>query len=92
MNSIRKFLLHFWTKASAHANFHGTILDAVDGLQDQSRRAAVNTAELAQFKRIESERLWAEAEALQAEANRLETLSRNLAELTGLPSDPVFLD
>lgn len=62
-----------------------TLIDKVDALREEARHQAGELATRAAEARIESERQWAIASAKQEEADRLEVLARNLAELTGSP-------
>lgn len=63
------------------------LLGLVDDLHDEAHRQAEYAATRAAELRIESERLYHEAEVAQGEANRLETLARSLGEITGLYTD-----
>ena len=82
MQILEQFLQHF-VKVTWVSN--PTLIDKVDALREEARHQAGELATLAAEARIESERQWALASAKQEEADRLEVLARNLAELTGSP-------
>ena len=82
MKILEQFLQHFVGVPSVSKP---TLIDKVDALRDEARQQAVEMATRAAEARIESERQWAIASAKQEEADRLEVLARNLAELTGSP-------
>ena len=82
MKILEQFLQHF-VKVTWVPN--PTLIDKVDALRDEARQQAGELATRAAEARIESERQWALASAKQEEADRLEVLARNLAELTGSP-------
>ena len=82
MKILEQFLQHFVGVLSASKH---TLIDKVDALREEARQQAGELATRAAEARIESERQWALASAKQEEADRLEVLARNLAELTGSP-------
>ena len=82
MKILEQFLQHFGEVANRSKP---TLIDKVDALREEARQQAVEMATRAAEARIESERQWAIASAKQEEADRLEVLARNLAELTGSP-------
>lgn len=82
MKILEQFLQHFIGVPSVS---NPTLIDKVDALREEARHQAGELATLAAEARIESERQWALASAKQEEADRLEVLARNLAELTGSP-------
>lgn len=79
--------LHTLTQGFKNLIAKPGILEKVDALHNEARTQASEAAQRAQELRIESERLYAEAEASQGEANRLEVIARNLAEVIGLSVD-----
>ena len=62
-----------------------TLLDKVDSLAEQARCELAQQQEQASRKRFESESLWAEAQANEAEATRLQNLAEKLEDLTYSP-------
>ena len=62
-----------------------TLIDKVDSLAEQARFEQAQQQDNAARKRVESERLWAEAQAHEAEATRLHNLAEKLEELTDSP-------
>lgn len=82
MKILEQFLQHFVGVLSVSKP---TMIDKVDALREEARQQASELATRAAEARIESERQWALASAKQEEADRLEVLARNLAELTGSP-------
>ena len=82
MKILEQYLQHFIGVPSVSKP---TLIDKVDALREEARHQAGELATLAAEARIESERQWALASAKQEEADRLEVLARNLAELTGSP-------
>ena len=82
MKILEQFLQHFIGVPSVSKP---TLIDKVDALREEARQQAGKLATLAAEARIESERQWAIASAKQEEADRLEVLARNLAELPGSP-------
>ena len=82
MKILEQYLQHFIGVPSVSKP---TLIDKVNALREEARQQAGKLATLAAEARIESERQWAIASAKQEEADRLEVLARNLAELTGSP-------
>lgn len=82
MKFLETFLHNF---VGVPASSKPTLIDKLDDLKAEARRQAGDLATRASEARVESERQWALASAKQEEADRLEVLARNLAELTGSP-------
>lgn len=81
--SMLQFIKRFLGK---HAPVRkSTLLDKVDTLAEQAHFEQAQQQDNAARKRVESERLWAEAQAHEAGATRLQNLAEKLEELTDSP-------
>lgn len=80
---LLQFVKHFLGKQEPMRK--STLLDKVDSLAEKARFEQVQQHDNAARKRVESERLWAEAQAHEAEATRLQNLADRLEELTDSP-------